>query len=100
MGKQKRNRGRRAPDSPQYRKMIELGVHSLTDEHRHMLTDPANARAVFADHPAVGLGTRTDTPAGTAKVSGLGTPGASSTTTEQLPEFDLHSPGSVGCQAD
>lgn len=85
VGNQKRNRGRRAPDSPPYRTMIQLGVHGLTDEHRHMLTDPARARAVFADHPAVGLGARTDTPAGTATVSSFGTPGASSATTEQLP---------------
>ena len=46
----------------------------LTGEQRRTLAAPAHARAVFSDHPAVGLGARRDTPAGPATVTNFGTP--------------------------
>lgn len=45
---------------------------TLTAEQRRMVSRRAHARAVFSDHPAVGLGARHDTPAGPGKVSTFG----------------------------
>ncbi|OLL89695.1 hypothetical protein Ae331Ps2_6030c [Pseudonocardia sp. Ae331_Ps2] len=43
-----------------YKALSELGVGPLNAEQRRMVIAPANARAVFSDHPAVGLGARND----------------------------------------
>lgn len=46
----------------------------FTAEHRQMALAPAHARAAFSDHPAVGLGARTDATAagGSARVASFG----------------------------
>ena len=60
--------------SAMYEALSELGVGPLNAEQRQMVIAPANARAVFSDHPAVGLGARTDATAdaGSARVTSFG----------------------------
>lgn len=90
------SRSRRSPEPPGHVVLAAveaLGVRSLTltAEQRRMIAHRAHARALFADHAAVGLGARRDTPTGPAQVSTFGTeapagfPTSHPDTTEQLP---------------